>query len=256
MGAAVYNRGIMTPLREWLKPPKSLLLILFLLTLVSVSALGWFGFKLLEQDRMVQAQQRQERLEQAADRISATTQHPCRDRRAAERVARRAALRRTAGWRHSADRRRQRDGGVSRVACSSTLRGERSRGAGGTVFRGRIARIPAGAAGPCGRGVSPKGGIRRPGDTGRRPAAAGPGARQTGAARGKLGGLHADGGDHRRAGGGCARGPGGAARTRRPGSPRRPSARALAADARATGVLLRRPAAGGRMAIAEAASQA
>lgn len=62
----------MTPLREWLKPPKSLLLILFLLTLVSVSALGWFGFKLLEQDRMVQAQQRQERLEQAADRIAAT----------------------------------------------------------------------------------------------------------------------------------------------------------------------------------------
>jgi signal transduction histidine kinase len=62
----------MTPLREWLKPPKSLLLILFLLTLVSVCALGWFGFKLLEQDRMVQAQQRQERLEQAADRIAAT----------------------------------------------------------------------------------------------------------------------------------------------------------------------------------------
>jgi signal transduction histidine kinase len=48
------------------------LLILFLLTLVSVSALGWFGFKLLEQDRMVQAQRRQERLEQAADRIAAT----------------------------------------------------------------------------------------------------------------------------------------------------------------------------------------
>src|SRR4051794_22409149 len=61
----------MVPLREWLRPPKSLLLILFLLTLVSVSALGWFGFKLLEQDRMVQAQQRQERLEQAADRIAA-----------------------------------------------------------------------------------------------------------------------------------------------------------------------------------------
>ena len=34
----------MTPLREWLKPPKSLLLILFLLTLVSVCALGWCPF--------------------------------------------------------------------------------------------------------------------------------------------------------------------------------------------------------------------
>ena len=62
----------MVPLREWLRPPKSLLLILVLLSLVSVSTVGWFGFKLLEQDRMVQAQGRQDRLEQAADRMAAT----------------------------------------------------------------------------------------------------------------------------------------------------------------------------------------
>src|SRR5215471_11295269 len=62
----------MTPLREWLKPPKSLLLILFLLTLVSVAALAWSGWKLLEQDRLVQAQQRQEVLAQEADRIATT----------------------------------------------------------------------------------------------------------------------------------------------------------------------------------------
>src|SRR5437868_1270817 len=62
----------MTPLQEWLKPPKSLLLILFLLTLVSVAALAWSGYKVLEQDRMVQAQQRQEVFEQEADRIAAT----------------------------------------------------------------------------------------------------------------------------------------------------------------------------------------
>ena len=62
----------MVPLREWLRPPKSLLPILVLLSLVSVSAVGWFGFKLLEQDRMVQAQRRQERLEQAADRLAAS----------------------------------------------------------------------------------------------------------------------------------------------------------------------------------------
>jgi signal transduction histidine kinase len=62
----------MTPLQEWLKPPKSLLLILFLLTLVSVTALAWSGWKLLEQDRLVQAQTRQEALEQEADRIAAT----------------------------------------------------------------------------------------------------------------------------------------------------------------------------------------
>jgi signal transduction histidine kinase len=60
----------MTPLREWLKPPKSLILTLFLLTLVSVTALAWAGWKLLEQDRLVQAQQRQEVLEQEADRIA------------------------------------------------------------------------------------------------------------------------------------------------------------------------------------------
>ena len=62
----------MTPLREWLRPPRTLLLILFLLALVSVSALAWFGWKLLEQERIVEAQQSQERLEQLADRIAAT----------------------------------------------------------------------------------------------------------------------------------------------------------------------------------------
>jgi signal transduction histidine kinase len=62
----------MTPLREWLKPPRTLLLILFLLTLVSVSALGWFGWKVLDQEHIVAAQRVQERLEQSADRIAAT----------------------------------------------------------------------------------------------------------------------------------------------------------------------------------------
>src|ERR1035441_9026229 len=68
---AVTIGDIMVPLREWLRPPKSLLLILVLLSLVSVSAVGGFGFKLLEQDRMVQVQQGKERLEQAADRMAA-----------------------------------------------------------------------------------------------------------------------------------------------------------------------------------------
>src|ERR1700682_2140784 len=61
----------MTPLVEWLKPPRTLLLILFLLTLVSVSALGWFGWKLLDQERMLEAQRVQEPLGQTADRIAA-----------------------------------------------------------------------------------------------------------------------------------------------------------------------------------------
>ena len=58
------------PLREWLRPPQSLLIILCLLTLVSISALGWFGWRLLDQERLVEAQRNQERLEQAADRIA------------------------------------------------------------------------------------------------------------------------------------------------------------------------------------------
>jgi signal transduction histidine kinase len=61
----------MTPPGEWLKPPRSLLTILFLVTLVSVSALGWFGWKLLDQERVVESQRDRERLEQAADRIAA-----------------------------------------------------------------------------------------------------------------------------------------------------------------------------------------
>ena len=62
----------MTPLGEWLKPPRTLLLFLFLLTLVSVSALSWFGWKVLNQERMVEAQRLQQRVEQSADRIAAT----------------------------------------------------------------------------------------------------------------------------------------------------------------------------------------
>lgn len=42
-----------------------------MLTLVSVSALGWLGWSLASQDRIVEAQRSRERLEQAADRIAA-----------------------------------------------------------------------------------------------------------------------------------------------------------------------------------------
>jgi len=62
----------MTPLPEWLRPPKLLLSILALLTLLSVSSLAWFGWKFFQQDRMVEAQREQDRREQAADRIVAT----------------------------------------------------------------------------------------------------------------------------------------------------------------------------------------
>jgi len=62
----------MRPPSEWLKPPRSLLLILFLVTLVSVSALAWLGWRILYQEQVLDTQRAQERLEQAADRITAT----------------------------------------------------------------------------------------------------------------------------------------------------------------------------------------
>ena len=61
----------MTPLKQWLTPTRTLLLLLFLVTLASVSTLTLFGWRLLQQQRMVEAQRSQERLEQAADRITA-----------------------------------------------------------------------------------------------------------------------------------------------------------------------------------------
>ena len=59
------------PLREWFRPPRHLLLVLLLLTVASVSALLWSGWKLTEQESAVEAQRNRERLEQAADRIAA-----------------------------------------------------------------------------------------------------------------------------------------------------------------------------------------
>jgi signal transduction histidine kinase len=56
--------------RHWLKPPGSLLIALFLLTLASVSALAWFGWRFLEQERLVEAQRAQQNLEQTADGLA------------------------------------------------------------------------------------------------------------------------------------------------------------------------------------------
>lgn len=60
------------PLLDWFKPPRHLLVILLLLTVVSISALAWLGWKVLEQDRVAEAGRVQERLQHAADQISAT----------------------------------------------------------------------------------------------------------------------------------------------------------------------------------------
>jgi hypothetical protein len=58
-------------IREWCRPPRHLLVILLLLTVASVSALLWSGWKLTKQESAVEAQRSRDRLEQAADRIAA-----------------------------------------------------------------------------------------------------------------------------------------------------------------------------------------
>jgi signal transduction histidine kinase len=52
-----------------LRPPRNILLLLLAVSAVSVSALAWLSWRLLEQDRALENQQIQERLEDAADLI-------------------------------------------------------------------------------------------------------------------------------------------------------------------------------------------
>jgi len=61
----------MTSRGEWRTPTRTLLCLLFVLTLASISTMAFFAWRLLEQQRMVEAQSSRERLEQAADRITA-----------------------------------------------------------------------------------------------------------------------------------------------------------------------------------------
>jgi signal transduction histidine kinase len=53
--------------RDLLAPPRSLLLVLFVVTAAAVGALGGFGWTLLEQERQLEAQRARERLDDAAD---------------------------------------------------------------------------------------------------------------------------------------------------------------------------------------------
>lgn len=58
-------------LDRWFQPPRHLLLIFLLISLGPAAALGWLSWRLLEQDRALEAQRIQERLENAADMASA-----------------------------------------------------------------------------------------------------------------------------------------------------------------------------------------
>ena len=65
--------------RAWFRPPRHVLTIFLSVAVVSAGALGWLAWLLLEQDRDLEVQRRQERLEQAADRATAVMQSALAD---------------------------------------------------------------------------------------------------------------------------------------------------------------------------------
>ena len=60
--------------REWFHPPRHVLTIFLGVAVVSAGALGWLSWLLVAQDKALDVQRRQERLEQAADRATAVMQ--------------------------------------------------------------------------------------------------------------------------------------------------------------------------------------
>jgi len=64
---------------RWLRPPGRTLAVFLCLMLVLGGALGWLGWQLLKQDRALEGQRMQERLELAADHMAATLQQSLTD---------------------------------------------------------------------------------------------------------------------------------------------------------------------------------
>jgi hypothetical protein len=67
--------------RHWLRPPRLMLVVFVGVALVSGGALGWLGWLLLAQDAALDAQRRQEALDQVADRAAAAMQRSIADLR-------------------------------------------------------------------------------------------------------------------------------------------------------------------------------
>src|SRR6516162_10466509 len=59
-------------LSRWFRPPRYLLTLFLGIMLVLAATLGWLGWRLLEQDRALENQRTQERLDNAADLIGAS----------------------------------------------------------------------------------------------------------------------------------------------------------------------------------------
>src|SRR6266705_1408424 len=62
-------------LSQWFRSPRYLLTLFLAIMLVLAATLGWLGWRLLEQDRALENQRTQERLENAADLIAAALLH-------------------------------------------------------------------------------------------------------------------------------------------------------------------------------------
>jgi hypothetical protein len=60
------------PPGAWFQPPRHLLASFVVFALAPVAALGWLGWRLLEQERALERQRAHEGLQNAADRIGAT----------------------------------------------------------------------------------------------------------------------------------------------------------------------------------------
>jgi signal transduction histidine kinase len=64
---------------DWLRPPRNLLTLYLAGTLAAAAALAWLGWRLLEQERVLERTRAQERLETAADRVVALLQRSLDD---------------------------------------------------------------------------------------------------------------------------------------------------------------------------------
>ena len=62
------------PLAHWFRPPRRTLIVFVCLMLSLGAALGWLAWQVLERDRLLERSQRQDRLEQSADRVAAALQ--------------------------------------------------------------------------------------------------------------------------------------------------------------------------------------
>ncbi len=62
------------PLSQWVRPPRHLLILFLATTLVPATALGWLSWRLLQQDRALENQRLQERLDRAADLVAAASE--------------------------------------------------------------------------------------------------------------------------------------------------------------------------------------